>query len=132
MITLDIRSNASTELQDITPVVQRAVGESGVQEGVCLLFVPHTTAALTLNENWDSDVGRDILLTVNDLAPPDPRHRHREGNSPAHIKSSLLGVSAFLFVSRGRLQLGNWQGIYLAEFDGPRTRRVWLAVLPIT
>ncbi len=129
-MTLNIRTSAPTELQDITPMVQRAVDESGVREGVCLLFVPHTTAALTLNENWDPDVRRDLLLTVNDLVHDDPRHRHSEGNSPAHIKASLLGVSAFVLVSGGRLQLGSWQGVYLAEFDGPRSRRLWVAVLP--
>lgn len=130
MITLNVRTSAATELQDITAMVQRAVDETGVHEGVCLLFVPHTTAAVTLNENWDPDVRRDILITVNDLAPPDPRHRHDEGNSPAHIKASLIGVSALVPVSAGRLQLGSWQGIFFAEFDGPRNRRVWVAVLP--
>jgi secondary thiamine-phosphate synthase enzyme len=130
MITLDIRTNAPTELVEITDAVQRAVTESGVQEGVCLLFVPHTTAALTLNENWDPAVRHDILLTVDAIAPPDPRHRHGEGNSPAHVKASLFGVSAFVLVSGGRLQFGSWQGIYLAEFDGPRHRRLWVTVLP--
>lgn len=130
MQTLNIRTNAGTELQDITSAVQRIVEESGVREGVCLLFVPHTTAGVTFNENWDPAVTRDILLTVNELAPHDPRHQHGEGNSPAHIKASLFGASAFVLVSGGRLQLGSWQGVYLAEFDGPRARRLWVTVLP--
>jgi secondary thiamine-phosphate synthase enzyme len=130
MITLNIRTNAKTELVDIASQVQRAVEESGVKEGICLLFVPHTTAALTLNETWDPSVRHDILLTLDErIAPPDPRHRHAEGNSPAHIKSSVFGVSAFVFVSGGQPRFGNWQGLYLAEFDGPRNRRLWLTVL---
>jgi secondary thiamine-phosphate synthase enzyme len=89
---------------------------------------PHTTAGVTLNENWDPTVRQDILLTMDDhVAPPDARHRHGEGNSPAHIKATLCGASATVFVVDG--QLGQWQGIYLAEFDGPRRRRVWVKVL---
>jgi len=130
MITLEIPTRATTELVDITAQVAEVVRESGVTEGICHLFVPHTTAGILLNENWDPTVRYDILLTLNDhLVPADPRHRHREGNSPAHIKASLCGSSATLFVSRGELQLGTWQGIYLAEFDGPRRRRVWVKVV---
>lgn len=130
MITMEIPTTARTELVDITAQVAQAVGQSGVSEGVCHIFVPHTTAGVTLNENWDPTVCHDILLTMNDhLVPPDHRHRHGEGNSPAHIKATLCGASATVFVSGGQLQLGRWQGIYLAEFDGPRRRRVWVKVV---
>ncbi len=130
MERLSIRTNRSTELVDITGQVQEAVARLGGLDGVVYLFCPHTTAGLTLNENWDPDVQRDILLTMDGhIAPPDPRHRHGEGNSPAHIKASLVGADAAIFVEEGRLQLGRWQGIYLAEFDGPRQRQVWLKFL---
>ena len=130
MITMEIPTTARTELVDITAQVAQAVGQSDVSEGVCHIFVPHTTAGVTLNENWDPTVRHDILLTMNDhLVPPDHRHRHGEGNSPAHIKATLCGASAIIFVSSGQLQLGRWQGIYLAEFDGPRRRRVWVKVM---
>ena len=126
MERLTIQTTAQSELVDITSHVQGAVDQIGLQEGVCAVFVPHTTAGLTLNENWDPDVKSDILLTWGELAPPDRRHRHSEGNSPAHIKASLMGASTLILVERGRLQLGSWQGIYLAEFDGPRRRNVWV------
>jgi len=116
-------------LIDITRQVQEAIARSGIQEGICALFLPHTTAGLTLNENWDPDVRHDILLTLGDLVRADPRHRHDEGNSPAHIKASLVGHSVTLLVSQGRARLGRWQGIYLAEFDGPRQREVWVKVV---
>lgn len=130
MERLTVRTNRSTELVDITAEVQDVVGRLGGMDGVVCLFCPHTTAGLTLNENWDPDVQRDLLLTVDGhIAPPDPRHRHGEGNSPAHIKASLFGADAAVFVEGGRLQLGRWQGIYLAEFDGPRQRQVWVKFL---
>ncbi|MCS7220300.1 MAG: secondary thiamine-phosphate synthase enzyme YjbQ [Anaerolineae bacterium] len=129
METIWVTTRGHEELLDITGQVQEAVSRSGVTEGVCCLFVPHTTAGITLNENWDPDVRRDLLLTLSSMAPADPRHRHAEGNSPAHIKASLCGTSALVFVSAGRLQLGSWQGIYLAEFDGPRQRQVWVKVI---
>jgi secondary thiamine-phosphate synthase enzyme len=130
MLRLTISTHTSTELVDITPVVQGALESLGALDGVVCLFCPHTTAALTLNENWDADVKRDMLLTVDGhIAPPDARHRHSEGNSPAHIKTSLLGSNTLVFVESGELQLGQWQGIYLAEFDGPRQRQVWLKFL---
>lgn len=130
MITLDVSTHARTELVDITAQVAQAVRQSTISDGVCHVFVPHTTAGVTLNENWDPTVRQDILLTMDDhLVPPDPRHRHGEGNSPAHIKATLCGASATVIVSDGQLQLGRWQGIYLAEFDGPRRRRVWVKVM---
>ena len=130
MITLDVSTRARTELVDITAQVAQAVRQSGISEGVCHVFVPHTTAGVTLNENWDPTVRQDILLTLDDhLVPPDPRHRHGEGNSPAHIKATLCGASTTVFVTDGQLQPGRWQGIYLVEFDGPRQRRVWVKVM---
>jgi secondary thiamine-phosphate synthase enzyme len=129
METLQIATPAGSALVDITEPVQGAVSRAGLRAGLCVVFSPHTTAGLTLNENWDPDVQRDILLTLADVAPADPRHRHSEGNSPAHIKTSLFGASLLLIVEGGRLQLGQWQGIYLAEFDGPRRRQVWLKLM---
>ena len=130
MQQLTVSTSRKTELADITRKVQAIVTEMSVADGVLYLFCPHTTAGLTLNENWDADVQHDMLLTIDGhIVPPDSRHRHAEGNSPAHIKSSLFGSSIFVFVEKGQLQLGQWQGIYLAEFDGPRRRKVWLKFL---
>jgi len=127
MHRITISTHQTTELLDITGAVQSALTGLAAQDGVLHLFCPHTTAGLTLNENWDPDVRRDMLLTVDGhLVPADPRHRHSEGNSPAHIKASLFGASALLFVEGGVLLLGQWQGVYLAEFDGPRRREIWL------
>lgn len=125
---LDVRTHARSELQDITAQVQRVVAESGLQEAVCHVFVPHTTAAVTLNENWDPDVRGDLVRALAEMVP-DLAYRHGEGNSPAHLMSTLVGASETLLVSGGRLLLGSWQGIYLAEFDGPRRRRVMLKVV---
>ncbi|MEP0762032.1 MAG: YjbQ family protein [Chloroflexota bacterium] len=125
-----VRTSRPTEMVDITGRVQEIVSRMGARDGVVHLYCPHTTAGLTVNENWDPDVQRDILLTLDGhIAPPDPRHRHGEGNSPAHIKASLFGSSVLVFVEQSRLQLGQWQGVYLAEFDGPRQRQVWVKFL---
>lgn len=130
MITeIEVRTRAVNEFQDITSQVQQAVARSGVQEGVCHLFVPHTTAAVTLNENWDPDVRGDLVRAVTALIPDVP-YRHSEGNSPAHLMSTLVGASETLLVRGGRPVLGSWQGVYLAEFDGPRSRRVWVTIVP--
>jgi secondary thiamine-phosphate synthase enzyme len=128
-VELQIRTRAHSELYDITSQVQQAVVESGVQEGVCHVFVPHTTAGLTLNENWDPDVRGDLVRALEAMVPSVP-FRHGEGNSPAHLMSTLVGSSEMLLVSGGRLVLGSWQGIYLAEFDGPRRRRALVRVVP--
>jgi secondary thiamine-phosphate synthase enzyme len=127
--TLSVSSRASQQFVDITDSVQSLVSRSGVKNGVCLLFLPHTTAALTLNENWDPAVSSDVLHTLShQTAPPDSAHRHQEGNSAAHARSSLIGANMFLLIDDGRLVLGPWQGIFLAEFDGPRERRVLVKV----
>ncbi|MGD2041062.1 MAG: secondary thiamine-phosphate synthase enzyme YjbQ [Anaerolineae bacterium] len=123
VVQVEVKTAAHSELQDITARVQQAVDESAVGEGVCHLFVPHTTAGLTLNENWDPDVRADLVRAWAAMVP-DVRYRHGEGNSPAHLMSSLVGASQTLLITDGRLVLGSWQGVYLAEFDGPRTRRV--------
>jgi secondary thiamine-phosphate synthase enzyme len=129
MVELEIRTRAQHELQDVTQLVQQALREKGVEEGVCHLFVPHTTAGLTLNENWDPDVQRDLLRALDAMVPAVP-FRHGEGNSPAHLMATLVGASETLMVRGGRLVLGSWQGVYLAEFDGPRRRRMLLKILP--
>lgn len=124
MQQLEVATQARQELQEITSQVQAIVASSGVDEGLCHLFCPHTTAGLTLNENWDPSVCHDLGLVFDDLVPGRPDFRHSEGNSPAHGKASLVGSTLTLFVSSGRLVLGSWQGVFLAEFDGPRRRRV--------
>ena len=121
---LEINTRSTAELVDITAAVQQTVREQGVPSGVCHVFVPHTTAGLTLNENWDPDVRADMLMELGKRVPLRDNYRHAEGNSAAHIKASLMGASQTILVEDGRLVLGTWQGIYLAEFDGPRRRRV--------
>lgn len=115
------------EFVDIKGKVEEAVKKSGVRDGLCLVYTPHTTAAVTINENADPSVVRDILASLNDIVKEIGFH-HVEGNSPAHVKSSLLGCSETLIVEKGVLQLGTWQGIYFCEFDGPRARKVYVKV----
>jgi secondary thiamine-phosphate synthase enzyme len=116
-------------LQDITAEVQTVVERNGMQEGVCFLFCPHTTAGLTLNENWDPDVRHDMGIGLDAIAPQRREYQHGEGNSPAHLKSSLIGASLSMLISGGKLVLGTWQGVYLAEFDGPRRRKVMVKLM---
>ncbi|MCL4504015.1 MAG: secondary thiamine-phosphate synthase enzyme YjbQ [Deltaproteobacteria bacterium] len=127
--TLTVRTGRHTELLDLTGQIQDKVRESGVKEGLCLVFVPHTTAAVTINENADPAVRADILMVMNKVISDDEPYRHREGNSPGHIKSSLFGPQLTVIISEGRLVLGTWQGIYFCEFDGPRTRRLHLKIV---
>ncbi|MBM4047027.1 MAG: YjbQ family protein, partial [Planctomycetes bacterium] len=115
-----------TEFVDITTAVAAAVQETGVQSGICLVYVPHTTASVTINENADPSVTRDILAELNRLVPFDGGYTHSEGNSAAHIKSTLVGCSQLIPIANGRLALGTWQGIYFCEFDGPRTREAYV------
>ncbi|MBN2171546.1 MAG: YjbQ family protein [Candidatus Krumholzibacteriota bacterium] len=126
MKTLAVKTGARQEVRDLTAEVARIVAESGIVEGLCHLFVPHTTAGVAVNENADPDVKRDLLMALDRLAPDDLDWRHAEGNSPAHLKSVLTGSGATLIVSGGRLELGTWGGIYFCEFDGPRARRLHL------
>ena len=127
---LTIRTQKRTELSDITDRLARLVQESKVQEGILALFVPHTTAAITINENADPSVQHDILSELNRIIPFTGPYLHTEGNSAAHVKSTLVGVSQTLFISGGRLALGTWQGVYFCEFDGPRSRKVWVKIIP--
>ncbi|HBE87606.1 MAG TPA: hypothetical protein DDW67_00485 [Elusimicrobia bacterium] len=114
------------ELNDITGQVQAAVTEAGLEDGLCHLFCPHTTCALAINENADPSVKSDVLAGLAKVIDDAYPYRHGEGNSPAHIKSVLTGPSLTVFVEDGRLQLGTWQGLYLCEYDGPRSRQVWI------
>ncbi len=127
---LILETQNKTELLDITRRVQEIMSNQEMTDGVCHLFVPHTTAGLTLNENWDPDVRADILSTLNDVIPAKDDYRHSEGNAPAHIKATLTGSSSTLLVEDGELRLGTWQGVYLAEFDGPRQRQVLVKIVP--
>jgi secondary thiamine-phosphate synthase enzyme len=124
-----VKSNSRTELVDITQPVQRVVAESGVRSGVCYVYVPHTTSGVTINENSDPNVGRDILKELNKIIPFDDNYGHSEGNSAAHIKSSIIGVSKAVPIEEGRLALGTWQAVFFCEFDGPRDRRVLVKVM---
>lgn len=129
MRTIEIRTRAGEEIIDLTAEVGRLVTASGVAEGQCVVFVPHTTAAVTINENADPDVKADILMALRKAVPDSLPYEHAEGNSPAHVKSSLVGSSVTVIVAGGKLQLGTWQGICFCEFDGPRTRQAWVQVL---
>jgi secondary thiamine-phosphate synthase enzyme len=123
MPTLSVDTRSREEFFDLTPQVEALVKDSGIQEGTCHLFCLHTTAGLTVNENYDPDVKRDALAALDRMVPQAAAYRHAEGNSPAHVKAMLLGASLSLPIQAGRLQLGRWQGVFLAEFDGPRRAR---------
>lgn len=123
----ELRTTRRTELQPISNAIVELVRRQGWQDGVLTVFVPHTTAGVTINENADPDVARDMTLFFDELVPNSPRFRHAEGNSDAHIKATLCGSSVQVIVRAGRLWLGTWQGVYFCEFDGPRTRTVRLA-----
>ena len=125
-----VQTKSRAEFLDITAQVEKIVRESKVSSGLAVVFVPHTTAAVTINENADPSVRHDILADLNRLVPFTGPYQHAEGNSAAHIKSSLVGPSETLLIENGRLALGAWQGIYFCEFDGPRTRKVWVKIIP--
>ena len=125
---LGVRTSARAQFVDITREVQDAVSASGVTDGVCTAFVLHTTAGITINENADPDVTRDIIDTLNRLVPRDASYRHIEGNADSHVKASMMGCSVSVLVENGRLVLGTWQGIYFCEFVGPRSRQVYVSV----
>lgn len=126
----EVRTPAHDCLVDITAQVSRLVSFSNIRDGICHVFVPHTTAGITINENADPTVQSDILRQLDKIVPWNNNYEHDEGNAAAHIKAGILGTSQMIFVGAGRLQLGTWQGIYLAEFDGPRTRQVWVKIVP--
>jgi len=121
---ITVKSKAQTELIDITSRIQDMVVSAGIGQGICMLYVPHTTAAITINESADPSVKGDILMILNKIIPWEAGYRHLEGNSPAHIKSTIVGPSELIAVENDRLVLGTWQGIFFCEFDGPRNRKV--------
>lgn len=124
MISFQVSTGRKEELIDITAKVADGVSKLSIDSGLCVVYVPHTTAAVTINENADPAVSQDILLGLSHMQLESLHFAHLEGNSPAHIKSSLIGCSVSVIVEKGRLQLGTWQGIFFCEFDGPRTRKV--------
>ncbi|MCS7192757.1 MAG: secondary thiamine-phosphate synthase enzyme YjbQ [Armatimonadetes bacterium] len=130
MTELTVRTSKREEIVDITDQIQKVVTQSGTQDGVCFVFCPHTTAAVCVNENADPSVKVDILDQLHRLIPPNLRYHHTEGNADAHIKAVLVGNSLFVPIVKGRLKLGTWQGIFFCEFDGPRTRHVWVQITP--
>ena len=127
---LSVRTGGTVDFQNITRTVRETVTSSGVKSGVCHVFVPHTTAGVTINEHADPSVVQDIAAELEKMVPQHSRYRHMEGNSPAHIKASLVGSSQTIFVEDGRPVLGTWQGVFFCEFDGPRNRSLLIKVVP--
>lgn len=126
---IEVSTKTRQQLLEVTSAVRERVRRSGVENGVCFLYVPHTTAGITLNENADPSVARDILNTLNRLIPVEGDYTHSEGNAHAHVKASIVGHNTTLFIKDGELILGTWQGIFLCEFDGPRRRRILLKII---
>ncbi len=126
---LTVKTNSRTEFVDITSKIREVVQSSGVEDGLCALYVPHTTGAVTINESADPAVKADIQMILNRVIPWEAEYRHMEGNSPAHIKSSLIGASELIPIEKGRLTLGTWQGVFFCEFDGPRTRKLQVKII---
>lgn len=127
-LTLSVRSHRRNEMIDITGEVQAELSRSKIRHGICILYVPHTTAGITINEGADPAVCEDILGKLSDLVPAHAGYRHMEGNADSHIKATLTGSSVTLLVEDGRLALGTWQRVFFCEFDGPRSRRVWVRI----
>ncbi len=127
--TFSITTNTREELIDITSRVASAVSDSGIADGICVIYTPHTTAAITINENADPTVPRDVIKGLSRVSLEQVDYAHLEGNSPAHIKSSLVGCSETVIIEHGRLVLGTWQGVFFCEFDGPRSRKVVVKVI---
>jgi secondary thiamine-phosphate synthase enzyme len=129
MKEISLQTHSRVEMIDITAAVQKIAGEGKIEEGICLVYTPHTTAAITINENADPDVPRDILAALDRAVPFSANYRHAEGNSAAHVKSSLVGASELVIIENGRLVLGTWQSIFFCEFDGPRSRKVLISII---
>jgi secondary thiamine-phosphate synthase enzyme len=129
MEVLKVRTGRRTQLLDVTVAIERAVAESGVATGVCYVFVPHTTAGVMINEHADPDVATDLEGVFDRLVPHSGPYRHAEGNTDSHAKAVMVGASQVIFVEKGKLALGTWQGIFLCEFDGPRERKIWVKVV---
>jgi secondary thiamine-phosphate synthase enzyme len=128
MQKFSITTKVKTQMVDITPAIKRVVAEAGVREGLCTVFIPHTTAGVTINENADPAVPRDMLMEINKIVPLHDNYKHMEGNSAAHLKSTLFGCSTNVIIADGQLCLGTWQSVFFCEFDGPRERNVWVQV----
>jgi secondary thiamine-phosphate synthase enzyme len=126
---LQVKTSSQTELIDITADIERSLQSEGIDKGLCFLFVPHTTAAVTINEHADPSVRSDIVMVLNKIVPWKEAYSHLEGNSPAHIKASIMGASEIVAVEKGKLQLGTWQGVFFCEFDGPRSRKLHVRLL---
>ena len=129
LIKLNVNTSKHTQMLDITDMIRKAVADSGVKDGICTVFVPHTTAAVTINENADPDVVRDFTMEIDKIVPWEDGYYHMEGNSAAHLKSSMIGFSEQVIIDDSSLVLGTWQGIYFCEFDGPRHRKVYVKIL---
>jgi len=128
-VQFTVKTRSQTEMIDITASIQDAIEKSGLEEGLCFVFIPHTTAAVTINAINNHSVKADMLKVINQVIPWEAGYRHMEGNSPAHIKSTLVGASESIAIEKGRLVLGTWQGVFFCEFDGPRTRKVQMTIL---
>jgi secondary thiamine-phosphate synthase enzyme len=127
-IEFEISTQVKEEFIDLTSKIRKIIEDSGIRTGICTVFVPHTTAGVTINENADPSVQSDILNTLRTMVPETLPYTHMEGNSPAHVKASLMGSSAQIIINEGELILGTWQGIYFCEFDGPRRRKFYISV----
>ena len=126
--SISVKTKSRIHMVDITASVQKEVSEVGLDDGICIVYVPHTTAGITINEGADPAVCQDIITKLNEIVPPDAGYRHMEGNSDSHIKTSIMGSSATVLIENGRLVLGTWQRIFFCEFDGPRSRKVYVKV----
>lgn len=126
---ISVSTPQKVTLVDITEKIEEVIKKSNIKNGICFIFVPHTTAGIVINENYDPSVVRDILASYERIIPSNIPYTHVEGNSPAHIKSTIVGTNTFIFIREGKLKLGTWQGIFLAEFDGPRYRKVWVNIV---
>lgn len=125
----EVKTNKQAEFINITKKINECIFKSDIIEGICVVFVPHTTAGITTNENADPDVVKDMIFEINKIVPFDDKYKHIEGNSAAHIKSSFMGVSQTYIIENRSVKLGTWQGIYLTEFDGPRNRKVYVKIM---
>ena len=129
---LSVKTKSRTELIDITSPIAEQVKQSGVSDGLCMLYVPHTTGAVTINESADPSVRGDIQMVLNQIVPWEANYKHLEGNSAAHVKATLVGASELVAIENGALVLGTWQGIFFCEFDGPRTRKIHVRIVDAT
>ena len=129
LIRLNVDTTQHTQMLEITELIRKAVADSGFRDGICTVFVPHTTAAVTINENADPDVVRDFTAEIGKIVPWKDGYRHAEGNSAAHLKASMIGFSQQIIVDGGELVLGTWQGVWFCEYDGPRRRNVFLKLM---